>query len=1044
MKITTSAIESSTSKNAIAVVGMGCHYAGANDLKQLWENILARRRQFRQLPDQRLPLSEYHDPDPLAPDKTYGTRAGVIDGFEFDWMGKRIPKKTFEHTDIVHWLALEVADKALKDAGYARDSVPTERTGVILGNTLTGEQSRASSIRLRWPYVEKVLRVSAQVKGLPQGIVETLLETMEEVYKSVFPPVTEDALAAGLSNTIAGRVCNFYNFDGGGYTVDGACASSLIAIATAATALTNGDLDLALAGGVDVSLDTFELIGFAKAGALATQDMNVYDRRANGFIPGEGCGFVVLKRLEDAQANGDYIYAVINGWGISSDGKGGITAPSKTGQAKAIRRAYDRAGYSLHSVDFIEGHGTGTPLGDRTELDAVALAMSIEGEAKPRTIGITSFKSLVGHTKAASGVGGFIKAVMGVNQRILPPTAGCQELNPVLEKSALSVYPIIQGEIRNQTEKIRAGVSGMGFGGINCHITIESGDAPTPRLKPSIAEQALLVSHQDTELFVLSAVSVQALLERTQSVREIAAGISVAELLDLAAKLSNEIKSQELVRSAVVAGTPEELIQRLKQLEQMLNDRPPAVGEVVVSPEKEVWISNNVKRNRVAFLFPGQGSQKLNMARVLVERYDWAREIVNQANTSLEELGVKPVSELIYRFLEHSVDAEQLQAWSKQLAQTEVAQPAICLASLLWKHYLERLGIQPVAVGGHSLGELSAFACAGAFDEKSLLCLATVRGQAMSASEDNAGIMASLGCSSEVATRLIQQVNGYVVVANINSPKQTVISGDRSSVEAVVKLATNQNIQTTVLPVTNAFHSQLVSQAAEYLQANAPIPQELKATSVDLFSSVNGQLVQPGLNLREHFSQQVISQVDFISTVKAIASKCDLMVEVGPGKVLSNLANAITEQQQPQCFPLESKPDRDQDLNTFLGSFFVHGGEIKWNALYENRLVRTFIPASQRVFIENPCERPLQIPPAKPFSDMLTAGDLLEMRQILNAEYEPEQRADLARPWQIEEELESMLSNYFAERGSFLANLIQADLESLPIMVSNNGENEGK
>ncbi|GAB1544099.1 hypothetical protein NUACC21_67750 [Scytonema sp. NUACC21] len=1029
--------ENKNSTARIAVIGMGCHYAGASDLKQLWENILAKRRQFRQLPDKRLPLSEYYDSDPAAPDKTYGNRAGVIDGFEFDWMNKRIPKKTYECTDIVHWLALEVANKALEDAGYTRNSVPTERTGVILGNTLTGEQSRASAMRLRWPYVQKTLQAAAKVKGLPQPIVEELIETLEPIYKSVFPQVTEDALAAGLSNTIAGRVCNFFNFDGGGYTVDGACASSLIAIATAAKALVDGDFDLALAGGVDVSLDTFELIGFAKAGALASQDMNVYDRRANGFIPGEGCGFVVLKRLEDALADGNYIYAVLNSWAISSDGKGGITAPSKTGQAKALRRAYDQAGYDLHTIDFVEGHGTGTPVGDRAELEAIALAMTAGNSVKPRSVGVTSFKSLVGHTKAASGVGGFIKAVMGVNQRILPPTAGCQEPNPLFEKTAQCLYPILQGEVRSQTDTLRAGISGMGFGGINCHVTIESKDAPASHLKPSIEARALLVSNQETELFVLSAVSIPALLERAQVIKELAQGISVAELLDLAAQLASEMQPQLPVRAAIIAGTPKELLNHLTQLEQILNETNIAEGEIIVSPQKEIWISNKVKRNRVAFLFPGQGSQKVNMSRVLVERYSWARELVTQADNWLRELGVEPVSKFIYRLSDRAANEEQVQEWSNQLAVTEIAQPAICLASLLWKRYLENLGIKPEVVAGHSLGELAAFQGAGAFDERTLLYVAAIRGQVMSASAEDAGTMASLNCSQDVAEKLVQQVDNYVVVANINSPTQTVVSGQRSAVEAVVKLAAAQNIQTRLLPVANAFHSQMVSKAAEDLRTRNLIPETFTATSTHLFSSVNGQLIQSGLNLREHFANQIISKVDFISLVKEISSKCDLIVEVGPGKVLSGLVNTIVGQDGVQCYPLESKPGRDRDLNTFLASFCVNGGEVNWKALYENRLVRPFIPASQRIFIENPCERPLQIPAAEEVSNFVVSKNLLETQQTSIVEQQKsEALLNSQLPQHTDEELEIRLTNYFVQRSSFLAQLIQADLESLPLLPS--------
>ena len=1006
----------------IAVIGMGCHYPGASSLPQLWENIIARRRQFRQLPDQRLPIGEYYDPEPKTPDKSYGDRAAVIDGFEFDWPGKRIPKSTVESTDIVHWLALEIALKALQDAGYTRQSVATERSGVVLGNTLTGEQTRSQTMRLRWPYVRRALRAAGQAKGLPLQTVEELVETMEAFYKSVFAPITEDTLAGGLSNTIAGRVCNFFNFNGGGYTVDGACSSSLIAVATAATALSNGDLDLALAGGVDISLDTFELIGFAKTGALTGQDMTVYDRRASGFIPGEGCGFVVLKRLADAQADGDYVYAVLNGWGISSDGKGGITAPSKVGQAQALRRAYNRAGYSPHKLDFIEGHGTGTPVGDRTEIEGIALTMSFDGELAPRSCGITSFKSLVGHTKAAAGIGGFIKAVIAVNQRIIPPTSGCKDPNPVFDTSAQCLYPIIQGEIREPSDKLIAGVSAMGFGGINSHVTLCSGYAPAPHLKPSLPERALLVSHQDTEIFVLSAESIPTLLQQTKTVMNQAAGMSLAELVDFAAQLAQETDSSQPVRSAVIAATPKELIERFQQLEQMLNKTPPVLGEVKVTPEKDIWIGNSVKRHRVAFLFPGQGSQKLNMARTLVERHDWARELLQQTDNWLIEIGFQPISQFIYRSLDRAANQEQVQDWFKKL--TDIAPSAICFASLLWQRYLERLGIKPVAVGGHSLGELTAFQAAGAYDEKTLLCFAAMRGKAMAPNSENPGTMASLSCSATTAESLLQGIPGYVVVANINSPVQTVISGERASVEAAIKRAASQDIQTRLLPVGNAFHSQMIAKGAEYVRTHAPIPEKLTQNLLPLFSSVNGQQVKPRINLREYFATQMVSQVDFVSLVKAITNKCDLMIEVGSGKVLSGLVEVIRTANNPLCFPVESQAGCDRDLNTLLGSFFVHGGEVNWTALYENRLVRPFIPASQRLFIDNPCERPFP-------------ESLEQITEVMHITSPP----NVYTSEDTNEEFFNSLSVYFSQRSSFLAQIIRADIETLPLLSSIDQEN---
>ncbi len=257
----------------IAIIGMACRYPGADSTKTFWENILTRKRQFRTMPDIRLPLADYYDPDPATPDKTYSSKAALIDGYSYDWTRHRTPKSTVDSTDMAHWLALDIALQAIQDAGFNKNTLPKDKSGTILGNTLTGEQSRADGLRLRWPFVRRALETAARDKGLTSKATDELLRTMEKYYKSVFAPITEDTLAGGLSNTIAGRICNYLDIHGGGYTVDGACSSSLIAVYTAANALTNGDLDIALAGGVDISLDTFELIGFAKTGALSKSDM---------------------------------------------------------------------------------------------------------------------------------------------------------------------------------------------------------------------------------------------------------------------------------------------------------------------------------------------------------------------------------------------------------------------------------------------------------------------------------------------------------------------------------------------------------------------------------------------------------------------------------------------------------------------------------------------------------------------------------------------------------------------------------------------------
>src|SRR5918999_1100290 len=1001
-------------KNAIAVIGIGCWYPGAKGPRELWENVLARRREFRLLPDVRLPVSEYSDPDPTTPDKSYGRQAAVIDGFSFDWAGMRIPKSTFESTDIAQWLALEVAQMAFKDAGYERETLPTEHTGVILGNTLTGEHTRTNAMRLRWPFIEKVWQAAAQTEGLDEKIQKRLAASMEGLYKSVFPAVTEDTLAGGLSNTIAGRICNFYNLHGGGYTIDGACSSSLLAVCTAADRLANGSLDMAFAGGVDISLDTFELIGFAKTGALTAEEMTVYDRRASGFIPGEGCGFVVLKRLEDAKRDGDFIYAALKGWGISSDGKGGITAPSLDGQARALQRAYAMADYSPKALDFIEGHGTGTKVGDQTELGAIAAVINASLERDKhsgRSCGITSFKSIAGHTKAAAGIGAFIKAAIAVNQRLIPPTAGCEEPNPLFEQAGKHLYPILQGKVCGVDKTLRAGVSAMGFGGINSHVTLESASPPSGKLTPALEEQTLLVSNQRTETFVLGAPDLKTLLAEITRAREIAAPLSLGDLTDWAAHLGGKLSGSPKWRAVVVAGTPEGLVEALGAIESTLQTRPPVDGALITSPQKDWCVGHNVRRTRVGFLFPGQGSQQVNMGRVLVQRYAWARERVKLADQCVIERGGSALSALIFRELDRASGAEEIEHWRQQLANTEIAQPAIALTSLLYAHHLQDLGLKPHVVAGHSLGELTAFHQAGAFDETALLKLVTLRGQAMAAkSSQSPGAMASLSCSLSETDALLSQGLGYAVIANINGPRQIVIAGKDQTVLKLMAMAESQGIASRRLAVSNAFHSYLVQEAAMQIGEKAPIPDKLGELTTCLFSNLVEGPVQPGLDLKSHFSSQIVNSINFVRLVGQAHTECDFFIELGPGRVLTDLVHDITG--TTPCFPVASKPEADRDLNVLLAYAFTNGVDIHWPALYEGRLVRPFRSADQWVFIESPCERPLKGPDPLPVSK--TALPLLSdlLGGVLDC-------------------TESELQAYLTRRHGFLAEVIRADMRSL-------------
>jgi len=1001
----------------IAVIGLACWYPGARNAGELWENILSRRRQFRRMPDRRTPLSDYYHPDPEKPDKTYLKTAALIDGFNFDWKKRRIPFSTYQSTDIVHWLALEIAMAALADAGYPLESLPGQHTGVIVGNTLTGEYSRSNTMRLRWPFVRRALYAAAATERIQKDEVAKLERSLKKHYKSIFPPVDEDSLAGGLSNTIAGRICNYLDLGGGGYTIDGACSSSLLAIATAATGLMNKDLNLALAGGVDVSLDPFEIIGFAKAGALATDDMKVYDRRGDGFLPGEGCGFVVLKRLEDARRDKDYIYAVLHGWGISSDGRGtGITAPNAKGQAMAIQRAYARAPFKIDQLDFIEGHGTGTAIGDQVELHGITRSIEDTSPSSPdigRFCGITSLKSVIGHTKAAAGIGAFIKAVMAVNRRILPPTAACRYPHPAFRAEARALYPILTGKITAPDNTLRAGISAMGFGGINCHVCLESADPPSSKLTRSIAEQALLASHQETELFVFSDQSSTDLISQIERMGREVTEISIADLTDLAADLSQKCDSAPGLRAAIIANHPDQLAERLNRLSAILRETLPDLGRQYHDVKNQIWVGNRMTTPRIGFLFPGQGAQQLNMAKRLIDRFEWARNALNEADRLLTRDGHNPIGPIVFHDLDQAFGSDSAKDWARDLARTENAQPAICLASILWLRWLEEVGVRPTAVGGHSLGELTAFHAAGAFDTDTLVRFSGYRGRIFAnQAEKKDGAMIGLRCSKKRAENLLKKVGHYAIIANINSPRQVVIAGKELAIKRISILATKAGIPAYRLAVSGAFHTKLVAEAANAIKKVTILPPVLTEPSCQIYSGMDGTEIKSGRILKDYFSDQVLTPVNFTSLVQSMSENCDLFIEVGPGQALSGMINDVNGGTGPLCLPVESKPGRDRDINQLLATLFVRSADINWDRVYESRLVRPFMPPSERLFFENPCERPFETTVSVEPSIGLPPTESLETLFAGLGNISGEK-----------------IGSYLKTRGAFLTRVIQADME---------------
>lgn len=904
--------------NAIAIVGMACRYPDARTPAELWQTALAMRRAFRRVPDERLPLHDYHSTDPLAQDCTYLTEAAVLEGWEFDRVGFRVSGATFRSTDLAHWLALEVASEALFDAGFPEGAgLPRVTTGVHVGNSLTGDGSRSQSMRLRWPYVRRVAERLLITQGMSEADRNEWLARMEADYKAPFAPMGEESLAGGLSNTIAGRICNHFDLKGGGYTVDGACASSLLAVITSCTALAMRDLDVAIAGGVDLSLDPFELVGFARTGALAAGPMRVYDQRSDGFLPGEGCGMVVLMRHEDAQAEGRRVYALLRGWGVSSDGSGGITRPEPEGQRLALERAYRRAGYGIDTVALFEGHGTGTVVGDATELGVLTRARLEAGATAPAAIG--SIKANLGHTKAAAGVAGLMKAALSVHHRVLPPTTGCEQPHDELARPDAVLRVLDLAEAWPADQPVRAAVSAMGFGGIDAHVTLE-GIAPASAQTLGAEHARLSNAHQDCEWFVFAGPDRGTVRGEVERLLGGAAQLSHAELADVAAVLAHALPPPEaqVVRASVIAANPAEFRERLGVLHQALSRE---LGSSSVAPG--VILGRGGAEPRLGYLFTGQGAPGHLRGGALRRRCPEVAEL--------------------YRSAAFSSDADTVS--------TRVAQPAIVTSSLAGLLALRRFGLEAVAAIGHSLGELTALHWAGAFDESALLRLASARGCAMADRGRADGAMASLGADAETVMALLAELP-EVSLAGYNAPRQTVVSGAAESIDALIRRARDKGVHAVRLAVSHAFHSPLVGEAAPVL-AEAFAAEQWRALSRTVFSTVAGTRLAAHTPLTSLLLAQVTSPVRFAQALAAAEGAVDLWLEVGPGRVLSTLAR---ENGAAQTISLDAGGDSLAGLFEAVGTAWARGARVDIACWFTDRFAREIDIDRIPRFITNPCE----------------------------------------------------------------------------------------
>ncbi len=783
----------------IAIVGMSAIFPGAIDLPRFWSNTLKGIDSVTEVPLDHWDWRLYYDPDPTAPDKIISKWGGFVPDVPFDPLRYGMPPASLPSIEPAQLLALETARAAIADAGYAERGFARDRAAVVLGMGGGAAQlAMGYAVRSYLP----MLTASSRVGGA-----QTAADCLP-----LLPEWTEDSFPGFLLNVTAGRIANRLNLGGANYTVDAACGSSLAALALGVRELESEAADLVLVGGVDTVQNPFTYLAFSKTQAFSPGGRcRPFDAGANGIVISEGAAFVVLKRLADAERDGDRIYAVIKGVGASSDGKArGLTAPVVAGQSRALERAYAKAGLSPARIGYVEAHGTGTALGDQVELEALGnLLRSAGAQAGSSVVG--SVKSMIGHTKCAAGLAGLLNATLALHHKVLPPTIGVTAPTPALD---LKNGPLtLRGEatpwFHPDFERPRAaGVSAFGFGGANFHAVLQEYPANlTPQPQSTLLDWP-------AELFVLRAETAARL--RSAADRLLAALNNGANprLADLAHTLAiaNRGSTESPARAvlAIVASDLDELKSGLTRAIAAID-----AGKTTLDSPTGIHLASAPRfgHAKLAVLFPGQGAQRPGMLRELAVAFPAVRQAFAAVDQALATSGHERIT--AYIFPPARFDDEARAGDAAALAATERAQPALAAAGAAIVQLLTQLEIEPDFLAGHSFGELVALHAAEAITADALAVLAAERGRLMAqAAAQRPGAMAALSAAGDQIETLLHALPG-VSIANWNAPRQTVVAGPADSIQRLIERARASELMATQLEVSGAFHTESVAAAAE-------------------------------------------------------------------------------------------------------------------------------------------------------------------------------------------------------------------------------------
>ncbi len=904
-----------TKPSDVAIIGMAGLFPKAGDLRTYWENILNKKNAITEVPCDRWDWRLYFDEDRHAKDKIYSKWGGFMDDLFFDPTRYGLPPKSIESIDPMQLMALEVARRTLADAGYEEKAFDRETASVILGASGgTGDVGVQYGLRSELP---------------------RFLGELPEVVAQRLPEWTEDTFPGILLNVVPGRIANRLNLGGVNFTTDAACASSLAAIYQGVGELVSGRSSLVIAGGVDTVQGPFGYTCFSKTQALSPRGRcSAFDAAADGIVISEGIGMVALKRLEDAERDGDRIYAVIKGVGGSSDGKAkGLTAPHPEGQVRAMRNAYEQAGFGPDTVGLFEAHGTGTVVGDTAELESTSMLLR-EAGSTPRLTAIGSVKSLIGHSKAAAGIAGMIKATLALHHRVLPPHAGVNQPNPALNQADSPLYLVDQpmAWLGAEDRPRRAGVSAFGFGGTNFHVVLEEYGEEHPFRHTGAGQtwpsELLLWHGGGREELIAGITHTQEEIEKEKR----------SDLYGIAGDLARAYQPGAETL-AIVASDVGDLMNKIRSAVSFLT------GKLEALPPGVYHGSGAEPGAKTAVLFPGQGSQFTGMSRELALNFSVYADMLSEADRLLsgrfeQRFGVG--SRLSHFIFPRGCYSEQAKAdATRALTGTDVAQPALgAMGAGLWK-LMEWFGLRAHMSGGHSYGEFTALFAGGVLDFDSLLSLSEARGRFIVDSVKKAGAelgtMAAIRAPREYVERAISGIED-LVVANHNAPRQCVISGSTAAIEQASARMSQDKVSVAKISVAAGFHSRFVAPAQSAL-AEVIGKTVWRNAAIPVYSNTTGEPHAGDVEkIKRVMTDHLVRPVEFVAEIEAMyRDGARVFLELGPKSVLTKLVSGILDDRPHKMIAIDANGGGITAFLHAFGQLLCAGIPLEAGKLFEGR-----------------------------------------------------------------------------------------------------------